>query len=374
MTTTHHPSPPTTIRSTRPTRSPRPSTSRPSTPPHRLQRLVRNARPRIHHQTRAKAAKEAAIRKAAKKEQRKLAIATKYAETDAARAAMEGQSAAHQGKDNDDLLRHPPMSQEERERTQRRERARKAREERAKAAEMEEAKAKAAAARASMAKARPSRRPTRLCLRKEAEPLQGLCIGAGASGACGGRRASSSTRRPRRQRSAQKKAKAADKRRERWVRRRRGAGEVPSAPTLGAFIDLWGLAERSRPRERLGAAGTELVGQVVAKPPKWGDVRKFAQVLCWRAQLCRTVHRSRLAADLISPDPPGAVQPDRDQAEEQRIVNLARARRREPRFLRQDQSRWQQASMCKIPGGRPSSGVGAARATFPMSVVGECVP
>ena len=41
-----------------------------------------------------KAVKEAAIRKAAKKEQRKLAIAIKYAETDAARAAMEGQSTA----------------------------------------------------------------------------------------------------------------------------------------------------------------------------------------------------------------------------------------------------------------------------------------
>ena len=76
-----------------------------------------------------KAVKEAAIRKAAKKEQRKLAIASKYAETDAARAAMEGQSTAQSGNKDTHLLRHPPMSAEERERdAKRRERAKKARE------------------------------------------------------------------------------------------------------------------------------------------------------------------------------------------------------------------------------------------------------
>ncbi len=193
-----------------------------------------------------KAVKEAAIRKAAKKEQRKLAIAIKYAETDAARAAMEGQSTAESSnKDYDDLLRHPPMSEEKRERdAQRRERARKAREERAAAAEMAESKAKAAAARSAMATAAPALQPTPSGPRKEAELVHTSFVSEQerqARAAAGAQKQLDEAAAAAKKR-AQKKAKAArQKERAMGAAQAEREQEMPAAPTLGAYIDLSGL-------------------------------------------------------------------------------------------------------------------------------------
>ena len=194
-----------------------------------------------------------------KKAQRKLAIAIKYAEADAARAAADCSTAPKKDDHDEKLLQHPPMSEEERERdAKRRERALKAREERAAAAALEEAKAKAAAARASMATAASGMpQPTPSGPRKEAELVHASFVSEQerqARAAAGAQKQLEEAEAAAKKR-AQKKAKAArQKQRAIEAAQAEREQELPAAPTLGAYIDLSALecdneSASSRPEE-----------------------------------------------------------------------------------------------------------------------------
>ena len=197
----------------------------------------------------ALAARAAAKLKAEKKAQRKLGLAMKYADADAARPAEEGQSTAAQKKDDyEDLLRHPPMSAHERERdAQRRERARKSRLERAAAAEMEEAKAKAAAARASMAMAAaPVLQPEPTGRRKQAELVHTAFVSEQerkVRAAAGAQKQAEEAAAAAKKREKEKERKKRQKEAKKAAAQAEREQELPAAPTLGAYIDLSGLVD-----------------------------------------------------------------------------------------------------------------------------------